>query len=317
MGAVESALSLPSLPVDALLPAEFAAYCDEPAQMRSGTIGKSGLLRLGFERRDERTILADLYSQTPYLAQRALHCDEPLPDMAWLFMITTAGCALQGDRMALEVTLGRGARAHVTTQSATKIHTMDANYALQTQVFTLDEGAYLEFLPDPMIPHRDSRFASDTRITLHPTATLLYSEIVQAGRKHHHPGECFGFTVLSLATTARRPAGPPLFIEKLLIEPARHPLRQVGVMDRFDVFGNVILCTPPGAADRIHARVTAAVDFELGLAFGACRLPNDAGLIYKVLGRETAQVKAKVREFWAVAREEITGASIPPLSLWR
>jgi urease accessory protein len=36
-----------------------------------------------------------------------------------------------------------------------------------------------------------------------------------------------------------------------------------------------------------------------------------------VLGRETAQVTAKVREFWAVAREEITGAAIPPPFLWR
>ena len=298
-------------------PGEFAAYGDEPPQMRSGTVGKSGVLRLGFERREERTILADLYSRTPYLAQRALHCDEALPDMAWVFMITTAGCVLQGDRMALEITLGRGARAHVTPQSATKIHTMDANYAQQTQVITLDEDAYLEFLPDPLIPHRDSRFASDTRIALHPTATLLYSEIVQAGRKHHHPDECFGFTVLSLATTASRRTGPPLFIEKLLIEPARQPLRQAGVMDRFDVFGNVILCAPREAAERVHARVAAEVDFEQGLAFGACRLPNDAGLIYKVLGRETAQVKAKVREFWAVVREETTGAGIPSPSLWR
>ncbi len=110
-------------------PAEFAAYLDEPPQMRSGAVGKSGLLRLGFERRAERTILADLQSRTPYLAQRALHCDEALPDMAWLFMITTAGCVLQGDRLTLEVALGPGARAHVTTQSATKIHSMDANYA--------------------------------------------------------------------------------------------------------------------------------------------------------------------------------------------
>jgi urease accessory protein len=46
-------------------------------------------------------------------------------------------------------------------------------------------------------------------------------------------------------------------------------------------------------------------------------LPNDAGLIYKVLGRETAQVKAKVREFWAIARREITGAEIPAPFFWR
>ena len=320
MGAVERALATaPQAAGDNAgpPPTEFAAYLDEPAQMRSGARGKSGFLRLGFERRGDRTILADLQSRTPCLAQRALHCDEALPDMAWLFMITTTGCVLQGDRMALEVALGAGARAHVTTQSATKIHTMDANYARQTQVLTLHEGAYLEFLPDPLIPHRQARFASDTRITLHASASLLYSEIVQPGRKHHHPDECFGATVLSLATTAARPDGPPLFIEKLLIEPALHPMRQAGVMDGFDVFGNVILCTPVDTADRIHARVAADVDLEQGVAFGACRLPNDAGLIYKVLGRETAQVRDKVREFWAVAREEITGAAIPPPFFWR
>jgi urease accessory protein len=297
--------------------AEFAPYRDEPPQMRSGAVGKSGRLHLGFERRGERTVLADLESRTPYLAQRVLHCDDALPDMAWLFTITTSGCVLQGDRLALDVTLGPGARAHVTTQSATKIHSMDANFALQTQNFTLGEGAYLEFLPDPLIPHRQARFASDTRITIDPSASMLCSEIVQPGRRHHHPDECFGVTLLSLATTAVRPGGAPLFSEKLLIEPLRNPMRQAGVMDGFDVFGNVFLCTPPENAERVLAHVNAEVDKEQGVAFGACRLPNGAGLIYKVLGRETAQVRAKVREFWEVARREITGAAIPPPFFWR
>ena len=240
--------------------AEFAPYGDEPPQMRSGAVGKSGLLRLGFERRDGRTILAELGSRTPCLAQRALHCDDALPDMAWLFMITTSGCVLQGDRLALDVSLGPRARAHVTTQSATKIHSMDANFALQTQSFVVGEGAYLEFLPDPLIPHRQARFASDTRITIDPSASMLYSEIVQPGRRHHHPDECFGVTLLSLATTAVRPGGEPLFSEKLLIEPLRNPMRQAGVMNGFDVFGNVILCTPAdmrgtrAGADRRRSR---------------------------------------------------------------
>jgi urease accessory protein len=297
--------------------AEFARYGDEPPQMRSGAVGKSGRLRLGFERRGERTVLAELESRTPYLAQRVLHCDDALPDMAWLFTITTSGCVLQGDRLALDVTLGPGARAHVTTQSATKIHSMDANFALQTQNFTLGQGAYLEFLPDPLIPHRQARFASDTRITIDPSASMLCSEIVQPGRRYHHPDECFGVTLLSLATTAVRPGGAPLFSEKLLIEPLRNPMRQAGVMDGFDVFGNVFLCTPPENAERVLAHVNAEVDKEQGVAFGACRLPNGAGLIYKVLGRETAQVRAKVREFWEVARREITGAAIPPPFFWR
>jgi urease accessory protein len=297
--------------------AEFAGFQDEPPQMASGAVGKTGFLRIGFERRGDHTILAELDRRAPYMAQRALYPDPAMPDQAWLFMITTSGCVLQGDRLALEVTLGAGARAHVTTQSATKIHSMDANYAVQTQSINLADGAYLEFLPEPLIPHRRARFLSETRLTIAPTATALYGEIVQPGRKHHHPDEAFGATLLSLAVEAERPGGEALFSEKLVVDPARRPVRQTGVMGSFDVLGNVVLLTPVDVADRVHARIDAEVDLSEGIAFGACRLPNDAGLIFKALGRETAQVKAKVREFWAIAREEATGAGLQPQFFWR
>ena len=171
--------------------------------------------------------------------------------------------------------------------------------------------------PEPLIPHRRARFLSDTRIRIAPTATLLCAEIVQPGRKHHHPDEAFGATLLSLALSAERPDGTALFNEKLLIEPARRPVRQTGVMDGFDVMANVVLLCPKEGADRVHERVGADVDHASGVAAGACRLPNDAGLIFKALGRETEQVKAKVREFWGIAREELTGTALSPPFFWR
>lgn len=296
---------------------ELAAFQDEPLQMKSGTAGKTGFLRLGFERSGARTVLSDLDFRAPYVVQRALYCDPHMPDLAHMFLITTTGCILQGDRFALEVALGPRAQAHVTTQSATKIHSMDANYAAQAQTITLADESYLELVPEPIIPHRQARFISETRISVAPTATLLYSEIVQPGRKHHHPDEVFGLTVMSMSMSAVRPDGQALFSEKLVMEPRRHAMRQTGVMGDFDVFGNVVVCTPREIADRIHERTTADVDLARGLAFGACRLPNDAGLIFKVLGRETAQVKAAIREFWQVVREEAAGASLPPAYFWR
>ncbi|KWV60149.1 urease accessory protein UreD [Bradyrhizobium macuxiense] len=296
---------------------EFASFQDEPPQMQSGAVGKTGFLRLGFEHRSGQTILANLQCRAPYMVQRALHCDEAMPSLASVFLITTTGCVLQGDRLALDITLGSRAQAHLTSQSATKIHAMEANYAAQSQTIALDDDAYLEFLPDPVIPHRHSRFLSDTQISIAPSATLLFSEIIQSGRKHYRPDECFGATVLSISTSAARPDGRSLFAEKLVIEPRRYEMRQTGVMNSFDVLANVILCTPADTAERIHERMQAEVNLAEGMAFGACRLPNDAGLIFKVLGRETAQVKAKVREFWGVVREEVIGAALPPLYLWR
>ncbi|MBO1905473.1 urease accessory protein UreD [Microvirga sp. 3-52] len=296
---------------------ELAAFQDEPPQMKSGTVGKTGYLRLGFETRGSRTILAALERRVPYLAQRALYCDQEMPGLATVFLITTTGCLLQGDRMALDIQVGQGAQAHVTSQSASKIHGMDANYAAQTQTINLAEDAYLEFLPDPIIPHRRARFVSSTQVCVAPSATMLLSEILQPGRKHHHPDECFGATVVSLSVAAVRPDGRTLFTEKLVIEPERFAMRQVGVMNAFDVFGNVILCTPKDKAERILERVEADVRMADGVAFGACRLPNDAGLIYKVLGHDTARVKAKVREFWGIVRKEVTGADLPAPFLWR
>ena len=73
--------------------------------MSSGTVGKTGFLRLGFEHRSGKTILANLERRVPYMVQRALHCDEHMPDLALVFMITTTGCLLQGDRLALDITL--------------------------------------------------------------------------------------------------------------------------------------------------------------------------------------------------------------------
>jgi urease accessory protein len=65
-------------------------------------------------------------------------------------------------------------------------------------------------------------------------------------------------------------------------------------MAGFDVLGNVILLTPPRHAERILEQIPAQVDLDQGWAGGAHRLPNGAGLVYKVLGVESRQVRARV-----------------------
>ena len=297
--------------------AELARYRDEPPQMPSGAVGKTGYLQLGFERRNERSILARLDRRVPFLVQRALYWDAGMPQMPCVFIITTSGCVLQGDRLTLEVDLARGAQAHLTTQAATKIHSMDANYAAQLQTIRAADDSYLEFLPDTIIPHRQSRFFGETRISVAASATVIYAEILLSGRKHHHVDERFGYDLYSSLISVQRPDGAPLFTEKLLIEPRCRPMRQVGVMGPFDVFGNVVVLTPQRHAERIHDRMAAQVDQEAGIAFGTCRLPNECGLVFKVLGMETQQVKSKIREFWAVTREVVTGTKMPQEFLWR
>lgn len=296
---------------------ELLDYQDEPPQMDSGAVGKSGYLKLGFEKRGDKSVLADMERRVPSLVQRALYWDEEMPELPCVTMISTSGCVLQGDRLATDVTVGVDACGHVTTQSATKVHSMNANYASQIQTLRIEEGGYLEFMPDPLIPHRNARFITETNISIHPSATAIYCEILMSGRKYHHVDERFGFDVYSSKVTAHTLEGRELFVEKYVLEPKKESLDAIGVMQTFDIFGNVVLLTPKEHHDRIVERVPALFDMKAGLASGVTRLPNNCGLIFKVLGNDSGTVKAQVREFWKVAREEVLGLTLQPQFLWR
>ncbi|MEU8314111.1 MULTISPECIES: urease accessory protein UreD [unclassified Micromonospora] len=297
---------------------ELAPYQDQPAQLPAAANGKVGILRLGFERRGDRTIMRDVFRQSPLLVQRALYWDEEMPGLPCVMILTTSGGVLQGDRLRMDVGLGPGAQAHLVTQAATKIQEMDANYGTQTQSFTLADDAYLEFLPEPVIPFRRSRFVSDTVVRLPQTATMLYAEVLQPGRKYYRDGEIFAYDLFSTTLRAQRPDGRPLFVEKFVITPGRVPVTRIGVMDRFHVFGNAVLLTDPDRAARVFERTATPVwDEQTPLATAVSRLPNDAGLVFKVLGQETEPVRAAVRAFCTAAREEVTGCTFPPVFSWR
>jgi urease accessory protein len=148
------------------------------------------------------------------------------------------------------------------------------------------------------------------------SATLLSVELLQPGRKHHGGGELFEYHHYSSELTACRPGGSSLFCEKLVAEPRRHPVRQAGAMGTFDVLANVILVTPPRHAAAIFERVVSGADADSECMAGASRLPNGAGLAYKVLGTETEPVTAKVRAFWDLVRREVVGAPVPSPRLW-
>ncbi|MET7818650.1 urease accessory protein UreD [Micromonospora zamorensis] len=297
---------------------ELAPYQDQPAQLPAASNGKVGVLRLGFERRGDRTILHDLYRQSPLLVQRALYWDEEMPLLPCVMILTTSGGVLQGDRLHMDVDLAPGSQAHLVTQAATKIQEMDANYGSQIQRFTLAEDTYLEYLPEPVIPYRGSRFVTDTRVRLPESATMLYGEVLQPGRKYYRDGELFAYDLFSSSLGAERPDGRQLFVEKFVVAPGQFPVARLGVMDRFHIFGNVVLLTSPEQAARVYERTSPPVwDEETPLASAVSRLPNDAGLIFKVLGQETEPVRAAVRAFCVAAREEVTGRTFPPAFSWR
>lgn len=297
---------------------EMALYLEAPKAMYVGAPGKSGYLYLGFELDSRgKSILRNLDRRVPLIVQQELYFDEEMPGMPCVYILSSGGPNIDGDRYEQNFTVRKDAYAFISTGAATKLAEMKYNYSGLVQNIVLEANAYLEFLPEPVIPCRHTRFISDTRLQVHPSATVFYSEIFMGGRKYYKEGELFQYDILSVCTHGERPEGQQLFREKFIIRPDKHSPRTIGVMERYDVFANVIVMTPPAHAENIYKNTPAFIDRKRRIAAGITHLPNNAGLLYKVLGMEPGPVKKLVREFCSTVRMEVKGHPVPKEFPWR
>lgn len=309
---------LPAPEVDFSTAREMQKYLQEPEAMYVGAPGKYGYLRLGFELdKTGKSILRDLERRAPLIVQQELYFDEEMPEMPCVYILSSGGPNVDGDRYRQDITVKKDAFAFVSTGAATKLAEMKYNYSGLIQNLIVEENGYLEFMPEPVIPCRHTRFISDTTLKVHETATLFYSEIYMGGRKYYKEGELFQYDILSVCSHGERPDGEELFREKFVIDPKIEDPRNLGVMGPFDVFANVIVMTPPEKAREIYEKTEVYFDKKNHLAAGITYLPNDAGLLYKVLGMETGPVKKIVRDFCSKVRMAVKGKPVPPEFPWR
>lgn len=297
---------------------ELQPYLAQPKAMLAGAPGKCGYLDLVFALTDEgKSIMRQWTRHAPLIVQQELYFDEGMPEMPCVYILSSGGPNVDGDRYVNKFTVQRDAFAHISTGAATKIAEMIYNFSALQQTFTLEENAYLEYIPEPTIPCRNSRYITDTDIIIAPSATLFYSEIYMGGRKYYKDGELFQYDLLSICSRARRPDGTPLFREKLVFTPKTNPVRPIGMMHDYDVFANVLVLTPPDTAARVYEQTRVFIDRAEQLAVGISHLPNNSGLILKVLGKETQPVKQLIREFCSAVRMQVKHKPLPPEFVWR
>ena len=309
---------LPTPKVDFDSSREMSRYLKEPEAMYVGAPGKHGYLRMGFELdKDKKSIMRDLERRAPLIVQQELYFDEEMPEMPCVYILSSGGPNVDGDRYRQDITVKKDAYAWVSTGAATKLAEMRYNYSGLIQNLVLEDNAYLEFMPEPVIPCRHTRFISDTRLSVAETATVFYSEIFMGGRKYYKDGELFEYDILSVCSHGERPDGKQLFREKFVIDPQIEHPRNLGVMGPYDVFANVIVMTPEDKAEEIYEKTSVFIDRQRKLCAGITRLPNKAGLLYKVLGMEPGPVKKMVREFCGLVRLTVKGKKVPDEFPWR
>jgi len=229
--------------------------------------------------------------------------------MAYLYIISPSGGILQGDRYRTDITIGKNALAHVTTQGATRIYKMENNYGTQMVNIRVDEGGYLEYIPDQIIPFRNSRFYQDVELKVHEKATIIYSETIVPGRVAS--GEKFQYDICYIKTIARYQSGKPRFIDIVKLDPMKEDLTADGILGNFEVLGTIYIVTSEQYVKELLNEINEKIEvFEAKerISAGTSFLPARQGIIVRLLGKTAGDVKNLIFEVIRIARNQIIGA---------
>ena len=289
------------------VPPEVLAYESPLAQLGVGKTGKLGalLLRLEQDNSNGKTSVKEQYSRVPLYTQRALYLEEALPNMAYMYIISPSGGILQGDRYRMDITLRKHASAHITTQGATRIYRMERNYATQVINIDVGEDCYFEYIPDQVIPYRDSRFYQEANLRVHDNATLLYSEIITPGRVAS--GEHFDYDICYMKAIAKDHSGGLKFTDVAMLEPKKRDMKMFGVLSNHDVVGNMYIITKTKPQE-INTRVNTALKSISNVYAGATILPTNSGVGIRMLGNTASDVRSVIYEVIRIVRRIILDA---------
>lgn len=277
-----------------------------------GTSGKIGILNLELEKDSDtgKTVIRKQYSRVPLLTQRAIYLEETLPAMAYVYIVSPSGGILQGDRYQIDITLGNNTFAHVTTQGATRIYKMEKNYASQIVNIKVGKESYFEYIPDQIIPFRNSRFYQEVILNVHDHATMIYSEVVVPGRVAS--GEAFEYDICYLKTAGRNHLGKPRFIDIVKLEPKNENLKAEGILGKFKVVGTTYIVTKESYVKDLQYEISEQIKSVEGsgrISGGTSVLPARQGIIIRILGNSAEDVKKIIFKVVRTARKQIVGAS--------
>ena len=289
------------------IPKEIQAYEGQVKQLGVGKSGKVGILDLELQTDgDGKTVITKQFSQVPLQIQRALYPENSLPKMAYLYVISSSGGILQGDRYRTDVTLKNRAIAHMTTQGATRIYSMNTNSASQILNITVDEDCYFEYIPDQIIPYKNSRYYQKVDLSVHNNSTLIYSEILTPGRVAMD--ESFAYDICYLRTHCKDQDKKIRFLENTKIEPKKMRVKDFGVLGEYEIVGTVYILTKKEDVNGLENKLNECIKNSDSVSVGTSILSDESGIIVRILGNKTDSVFDVIFKILEISRKIILGA---------
>jgi urease accessory protein len=251
---------------------------------------------------------------------RTLSRDTVDSDQLGVYVMDCSPGLMSGDHYEQQWHLHQNTSVFLTNQSFTKIHpSMDSGGSTQRQIFRLEEGSLLEYMPEPMMPFKDSSYSGEMEVHLKPGSAAIFSDVLCPGRTQR--GEKFHYT--SYANRVKVYYGTELvYYQHQRIEPERMNLQSLGSWEDETHLGSLYVFSEQIRQRHVNSLLGAlaelsAVEIEGApspkpLRYGAS-LTHKHGMIFTVMGGHAWQLQRILTEAWGIIRSQLL--SLSPLTV--
>lgn len=237
----------------------------------------------------------------PFHITRAFHLDGERPDLTTLYLQSASGGLYRGDRLTLNVAVGQGAAAHITTQAATIVHdTRDADAVLTTRI-DVEAGGFLAYTPDPLLLFPGAAMTSTTELTLGECASAILSD----GLTWHDPaasGRVFDWC--AIRTLVRDRHGRLVVSDRGIIS-GEEFLGNASPAGAYRAAGT-LLVLGPGSERLDPAEFESNLD-AVGCLSGVSRTPGGIGVSARILAPDGGSLARGLGLAFALAFKALTG----------
>jgi urease accessory protein len=266
----------------------------------TSTPGWRAALELQFAERAGRTYLARRQHVGPLLVQRPFH---PEGSVCHAYLVHPPGGVVGGDELQLQVEVGRGAHALLTTPAATKFYRSAGPLASQAQQLSVADGT-LEWLPQETIYYSGARVQTATRLQLTGAARVIAWEIGCLGLPAR--GEDFTAGELALDFELWR-SHTPLLIDRLRIRGEGAVRTARWGLGGYRALG--IFVAYPG-----DAQMLAAVRNVTGVTFTATWV--DGVLVCRCVAQQAQDIRRAFTAAWQVLRPALLDRAAVSPRIW-
>jgi urease accessory protein len=262
-------------------------------------VTRNGVLELEFRSDAKRTYIHRQFASYPFHVCRPHYVTNDPPGLATLYTQSLAGGIFEGDRLNMAMHCGPGSMVHCTSQASTIIHSMSDGDASHRVEIDIENDAFVEYMPDPVILFPCANFSSSVAISITPSGELILCDSILS---HDPLGKNGAFHQLKSELVVRDEADTLLACDRFLVSGSTFLSQSPGICGSYSAFASVFFISRSSHKEVLIDTIRSGLRRVSGIYGGVSHMPNECGIVTRILASNAHSMRSGINAVWSSVR---------------